>query len=270
VQDFEDLAPLLLTLDEIQGEVGNGRSRPLWATAADAAGARHNLVLKLRHPGVDHATPWPLCIVRELVGSLIAKRLGIPVPQPAIVEVKQEHARLLASMPNGARLAANIGTTFGSQRIDMSLEVASAPASHWRAILWLDAMSLNSDRHGANPNALWTGSRLIAIDHGHMVPSWTFAVDRTDSSSLYGEVSIRGHAGGVALKRTTVDFTAYAQEWAIRITADFLAWVRAQVPQTWASASDLDQLFAFLGARVTIAERQARELQRVLTEWPTN
>jgi hypothetical protein len=168
---FADLEPLTLFAREIRGAPVSGLSEPLFVECADADGDRHNVVLKLLNPMTPDRRPWNLCLVRDLVGSILARRLGLLVPNYALVQVGDAFAASAARHDAGRRISANIGMNFGSVRVDSVLEEGCNEAEFWEGPMSFDALSFNADRLPSNPNVLWTGKALYLIDHGMVAPT---------------------------------------------------------------------------------------------------
>ena len=107
-------------------------------------------------------------VAEVLVGEL-ARRLAIPTPRLAVVDLPTAIARYEADEEVQDLLNAspgrNLGVDFlpGSFGYDGSRPPSAADAG---AILWLDAYTANVDRTWANPNLLVWHRRTWAIDHG--------------------------------------------------------------------------------------------------------
>ena len=262
------LAPLRLTAREIRGVAESGRSRPLYVDCVGSDGARVTVVLKLRVPGTPDTANWGLCLTRDLVGSVLARRLGLPVPDYAVVSVDRPFIEVSSRHAEGARLQANGGENFGSVRLDSVLEGFCEERSAWAKVLTFDALSYNLDRKPSNPNVLWDGKVLFLIDQGLIAPTWTFAIDGTTSATLYGHANITLHAAFRLLQKAGDAYAdtieAWGEAWGRLITPEFLSWARKLVPAGWATQGQLDELFAFLAARGSIARLQERELVGVL------
>lgn len=260
----DDLWPLHLELIEVKAGAETGRTKPFFGEAVDAKGDRYQVLVKLREPGVHDGTPWRLCLARELIGAIIARHLGLSVPDYAIITVTEPMAHAGRNHPAaGGRLLDNIGANFGSRRIDSALAQACSDPNEWESPMAFDALSFNVDRKPSNPNVLWTGSVLYLIDHGLVAPTWTFEVDGTTAASTYGHVNIRLHAGFPFVQHQGRSFGPCTRSWTQRIDRRFVEWACAQVPSQWASAKELAELSNFLVARAGIADEQARELREV-------
>jgi hypothetical protein len=260
---FEWLRPDRLIAVELRQQVRGGASKPLIVDCQDSEGKSRSVILKLRDPGVPDGKPWGLCLVRDLVGGVLARQLGLATPDYAIVEVTKAFAKAVQGHTDGVRIAANIGANFGSAVLTPVLEPPVGTVDDWAEALGFDALAFNPDRKGGNPNALWDGNHLYLIDHGMMAPTWTFRYDGTHARSLFGPFNIRAHAGYPIMNGRGHAFSVTSQ-WDCVVTSDFLTWLRGIVPPTWASPSDLDALFRFLSERRHITTQQCNELKGVV------
>jgi hypothetical protein len=108
-------------------------------------------------------------LVAEVLVGEIARRLGIPTPRLAVVDMPQAIARYEADEEVQDLLTAspghNLGVDFlpGAFGYDGSRRPGPEDAG---AILWLDAYTANVDRTWANPNLVTWHGRTWAIDHG--------------------------------------------------------------------------------------------------------
>ncbi len=108
-------------------------------------------------------------LVAEVIVGEIARRLDIPTPRLAVVDMPTAIARYEADEEVQDLLTAspghNLGIDFlpGSFGYDGSRPPSPEDAG---AILWLDAFTANVDRTWANPNLLVWHGRTWAIDHG--------------------------------------------------------------------------------------------------------
>jgi hypothetical protein len=123
-------------------------------------------VVKLRGAGQGTRA-----LVAEIVVGELARALGLPVPELALVGLDAALGRaepdpevrdlLLGSVGSNAGLA-HLPAAVGFDRAARE-EIPGALASR---VVALDAFALNVDRTPRNPNLLWSGGRLWLIDHG--------------------------------------------------------------------------------------------------------
>ena len=108
-------------------------------------------------------------LVAEVIVGELARRLDIPTPRLAVVDLPSAIARYEADEEVQDLLNAspgrNLGVDFlpGSFGYDGSRPPTAPDAG---AIVWLDAFTANVDRTWANPNLLVWHGRTWAIDHG--------------------------------------------------------------------------------------------------------
>lgn len=127
-------------------------------------------VLKLR--GAGHGT---LALVAELIVGSLADRLGLPVPERALVELLPEfqsddHNDELADL-----LGRSVGLNVGFRLLDGARtprpeELARLDDDFAARVLFLDGLAQNPDRTHANPNILFWNGRPWLIDHGSSLP----------------------------------------------------------------------------------------------------
>jgi hypothetical protein len=112
-----------------------------------------------------------LALVAELVVGELARRLELPVPEIAFVELDpvlglaEPDPEIQELITASAGL--NLGLDFlpGSLPFEPAAGVPLDPALA-AAVVWLDALVMNVDRTPRNPNLLMWHERLFLIDHG--------------------------------------------------------------------------------------------------------
>jgi len=117
------------------------------------------------------AAQGPKALVAEIVAGELARALGLPVPELALVDVDPALAggesdpwvkELLERSPGR-----NLGVDFlpGSMTFDPRAD--GAPPPDFAAnVVWFDALVTNTDRSPRNPNILTWHRRQWLIDHG--------------------------------------------------------------------------------------------------------
>ena len=109
-------------------------------------------------------------LVAEIVVGELGRRLGIAVPELALIEVDAEIGRREPDEEVQDLVAASAGTEPG-HRLPAGLgrlrpELRRVGARTRPAIVWLDAFVANVDRSARNTNLLIWHKSLWAIDHG--------------------------------------------------------------------------------------------------------
>ncbi|MFL6177527.1 MAG: HipA family kinase [Ornithinibacter sp.] len=108
-------------------------------------------------------------LVAEVLVGELARRLDIPTPRLAVVDLPSAIARYEADEEVQDLLNASPGRNLGVDFLPGSFgyDGSRAPSREDAgAILWLDAYTANVDRTWANPNLLVWHGRTWAIDHG--------------------------------------------------------------------------------------------------------
>jgi|SRR6218665_704383 len=146
----------------------NSANQPLLITGVDKDTAeKGSFVVKLR------AAPRmsPEASMRELLASFLAMEMGIPVVEPAIIEITPEFVELLKDSPAWAVGNKSLGYNYGSRYIrDYSVLLLNKRLTEHQLPLAQDALAFdifiqNSDRTNVKPNMLTDGRNLVILDH---------------------------------------------------------------------------------------------------------
>ena len=141
-------------------------------------------VLKFRGAGQGAKS-----LIAELVAGEVARALGLPIPEIALVELDPDLARTepdpeiqhLIRASGGLNLA--LDYLPGSVTFDPVVEKPDAELAS--AIVWFDALVSNVDRTARNTNLLMWHRRLWLIDHGaalYFHHNWEGYADRATSA----------------------------------------------------------------------------------------
>ena len=154
-----------LTATRVERRLLGGNSSPV--VVDTQAG---HFVLKLR--GAGHGV---LALVAEIVVAGLAERLGLSVPERALVELapdtpSDDHNDELADL-----LGRSAGQNLGFRLLDGAhvatvRELEALPDEFAARVLYLDGLTQNPDRTAANPNVLVWKSQPWLIDHGSALP----------------------------------------------------------------------------------------------------
>ncbi len=123
-------------------------------------------VLKLR--GAGEGVP---ALIAELVVGELAERLGLPVPERALVELEPEFESDDKNDELADLLARSVGLNVGLRLLEGAREprpeeLARLDDDFALRVLWLDGLTQNLDRTPKNPNILFWNQRPWLIDHG--------------------------------------------------------------------------------------------------------
>jgi hypothetical protein len=111
-------------------------------------------------------------LVAELVVGLIARAVGLPVPEMALIEVLPDFGRSEPDPEIQDLLKASVGINMGLRYLDGAFNFQAAAAGEFISpevaarIVWLDAFTTNPDRTARNPNLLIWDRKPWLIDHG--------------------------------------------------------------------------------------------------------
>lgn len=138
-----------------------GGSLPALAEADDG----FKYVIKFR--GAGHGTK---ALVAELIGSEIARALGLNVPEAVLLGLDEAFGRTegdeeIQDLLRASR-GVNLGLHFLSGALTFDPVVMKVEAGLASRIVWLDAFLANIDRTARNTNMLNWHNELWLIDHG--------------------------------------------------------------------------------------------------------
>ena len=173
-------------------------------------------------------------LVAEVLVAGLARAIGVPVPDLALIRLDERIAKYEADEEVQDLLTASVGSNLGIDFLPGALGYdGSQPpdADLAERIVWLDALTANVDRTWSNPNLLVWHGRTWAIDHGaalyfhHSWPSRApsparFAAQPFDASRHV----LRDVAGGVGRRH---------DELAACLTQEALTASASQVPDEW-------------------------------------
>jgi HipA-like kinase len=114
----------------------------------------------------------PKALVAELIVGLLAVRLGLPVPQLALVDLPPPFGRSEPDPEIQDLLRRSHGVNVGLRYLDgaFNFDPTAAgtviTAEFAARVVWLDALVTNPDRTHRNPNLLVWERRAWLIDHG--------------------------------------------------------------------------------------------------------
>jgi len=171
-------------------------------------------------------------LIAELIVGEIARELGLPVPELALIDVPPPFGRGEPDTEIQELLQRSHGVNVGLRYLDGAFNFDAyaagdlVTADFATALVWLDALTTNPDRTPRNPNLLVWERRPWLIDHGsalyahHDWKGVDEAKTRTPFPLTARHVLLR-EAGGLE---------EADERLAARLTPDLLADVLARVP----------------------------------------
>jgi hypothetical protein len=111
-------------------------------------------------------------LVAEALVAQIANHIGLPVPQPVVLDLAEGFGRGEPDPEIQDILRGSVGANFGlaylagALAFDPAVDSALVSPELAADIIWLDAYVTNIDRTARNTNLLVCNQRLWLIDHG--------------------------------------------------------------------------------------------------------
>ena len=190
----------------------------------------------------------PLALVAEVIGTELARALGLRVPELALVEVD---ARLAEAEPDPeiqdllrASAGTNLGVDFLPGAVPFEPPVAPPLAAN---VVWLDGWLMNVDRTARNPNLLTWHRDLWLIDFGAaLYPQ--HAADDLAAQAARPFPALRDHVLAAAAEPLRHAHARLATPAAKAIEAAV-----AMVPEGWLVSHPREAYAEFLRARLRAA-----------------
>ena len=171
-------------------------------------------------------------LIAEIIVGLLAREVGLPTPEIALVEIVDEFGRSEPDPEIQDLLRASHGLNFGARYLDGAFNFDANAAVDFISpelaarIVWFDAFVSNPDRTHRNPNLMVCGRKPFLIDHGAALDAqhdWP-SVDETRTRAAFP--LIRDH---VLLARAG-DILQADSELSTRLTEDVFSDVMSKVP----------------------------------------
>lgn len=255
---MEDLSLRTVTVMRYILPLREGGSLPALAEADDD----FKYVLKFR--GAGHGVKM---LISELLGGMIAAKLGLQIPELVFANLDVDFGRTEADEEIQDLLkfseGLNLGLHFlsGAIAYDSSVKIDALLASK---IVWLDAFISNIDRTFKNTNLLMWHKELWIIDNGasfYFHHSWQNFEAAAKTPFKY----VKDH---VLLAQATklVEANAFAKE---TLTEEFFRGLVNLLPEEWLQWNDADEspeeirnvYFQFLKTRLEHSEIFLKEAQ---------
>ena len=239
--------------------MSGGLTQPKLVDALDKHERYKRVVLKLKNPGppVGKGHFAGTSLACELICAVLARALGLNVPDYAIVKVTRDFATSVHDKSIRHLLLRNIGENFGS--------VHNPFLALWNAryvnrsqvfidrledILTFDAVVINGDRQISNSNLMFRGNLLVPIDHSLALPVYLWEQDMLMNPPLFPPRHIRKHCASQVLKRKGCLYRRVLDNWQERINSQKLDELRKMLPCSWENQQgDIDKIFSFLESR---------------------
>jgi hypothetical protein len=213
-------------------------------------------------------------LARELIAACLAADLGLPVPEPLLVEIDDEWIGTISDAIIRARVAGSCRVAFGSTLMTGQYSVWNSgtpipdtlrPTA--AAIFVFDAIIQNADRREENPNCLVNGESVRIFDHElafmhRMILGWRppWAIGSLQVLEAPGKHIFRANLVGCA-----IDYAPIKAAWT-GITDQRLAGYRQALPPEWmGSAASIDSAISLIRDARDNIDGCLVEVNRVLT-----
>ncbi len=229
------------TATQFHRPMTRGRTKPSLITCEHADGTTVEVVAKFS-AGCDQREA---SLVHEVIAACLAGDLGLPIPEPVLIDVPPEWIATVPDVERQAAMRASSAVAFGSKLAgsgfaawNMGNQVSERLLPVAAAIFTFDAIIQNPDRRADNPNCLVRGDDLRIFDHElafchRLMLTWQppWAVGGLKSLERNGN-----HIFRAGLKGRNPDFAAIRASWAGLSDAQITAYESA-VPPLWQGAA---------------------------------
>ena len=220
-------------------QVSSGRTEPAFLTCERANSNSVELVAKLSS-ACDLGTT---SLAIELLAACLAGDLGLPVPEPLIVELDPAWIASIVDDKWRGRASISSAAAFGSCRAPNGFgqwiagsTMTTSLIARAAAILTFDCLIDNPDRRPSNPNCLQRGDELRVIDHELCFPSLILGWKPPWELGSLNHISVPdAHIFRNALQGKLVDWAPIAAVWK-GLSDGQLDDYEAALPPEWINA----------------------------------
>ena len=178
-------------------------------------------------------------LIAELIVGSLARAIGLPTPELALVEIPEPFGRSEPDSEIRDLLRASHGINIGLRYLDGSFNFAPSAAGELidaalaSRIVWLDAYTTNPDRTHRNPNLLVWQRRPWLIDHGAALYAHHDWGSVDDARTRTPFPMIRDHV----LLSLADDLDGADRDLGARITASMLGSILDSIPDALLAAA---------------------------------
>jgi hypothetical protein len=251
--------PLQLEDVEYRKDMSGGLTQPKLVDALDNHERYTRVVLKLKNPGppIGRGHFAGTSLACELICAVLARALGLNVPDYAIVKVTRDFANSVPDKSIRHLLMKNIGENFGSVHNPFLalwnaryVNRSQVLLNQLEDILTFDAVIINADRSIFKPNLMYRGDLLVPIDHSLALTVHLWEQEMLHNLPLLPQEAIRRHCAGQLLKGKNRLYRRILDNWQERINSQELDELREMLPCCWEyEQDDIDKIFRFLKSR---------------------
>lgn len=251
--------------------MANGKTKPIMLACERSTGEEVEIVAKFSF-GCNNS---PESLVREAIASMLAKDLGLPIPEPFIVSVTPEFINSIDDQNVVAYLRQSIELGFGCRKLPDGYATWTSNSGKLTdeglrtqalEILAYDCFVSNADRRPSNPNLLFNGKLFAIFDHEmafmtNLNMSWT---EPWKSGALGSFYHPKTHVLYPVLKSKEVNLQRLAEAFG-KITNDRINEYGYAIPTAWhGSEKAVERAITFIPALRDNIESAIDELKRAL------
>lgn len=249
--------------------VTSGRTRPARIECEKSDGTLVEVVAKFS-AGCNRRE---VGLAMEVVAACLAADLGLPVPQPYLLDTHPAFVATVRDTSQSTLMTASNRIAFGSTEAGNGFRIWSTadritddmvPIA--LGVFCLDAFIVNDDRRDTNPNLLVRGREMRIIDHEssfvHKMllgwqPPWRMG-------GLAALTTPGHHIFYAGLKGRAFDLSPIEQAWTGISDARLLEY-RNSVPHQWAAQAAVDDAISLIRDVRDSISAALTEVRRVLT-----
>ncbi|MEN6543550.1 HipA family kinase [Parvibaculum sp.] len=218
-----------------------GKTNPAFAICEDEHGATVEVVAKFSGNCERGVTSLSM----EVIAACLAADLGLPIPEPYLLNVSQEWAQLIPDAQQRLKITSSNPVAFGSHMLTgqyadwtSGTKISDPMVPTAAAIMFFDGTIQNPDRRVENPNCLTRGSEIRIYDHEltfsqdlviGWIPPWVLGGMRTLENPLGLHIFRDG------LRNRQIDFEPIRAAW-LSVTDDRLDAYGNAIPIEWNDA----------------------------------
>lgn len=262
----------LITAVSYLGAVGNGRTRPVRLEAIDEAGQYVETVTKFS-AGCDRGVTN---LAVEAICASLAVDLGLPVPEPYLVQVDRDIIDEIPDSELQNLILASEPLGFGSKQLPpgfftwaLNTPIHADMIFDALGVYVFDCFIQNIDRKPKNPNCLTNGTKIGIFDHEISLntkgvlfwkaPWETGGLD--DFASPDKHIFYNGLCGS---SNAAIHLHAVAERWQA-ISAKRIEEYGRAIPPGWQRGNEVQDMLNYLNDLISNLDNAMAKVRRVLS-----
>lgn len=227
----------MVTATRFYREMTSGRTNPSLLSCLDRTDDDVEVIAKFSG-GCDRGVD---SLVTEAIAALLGIDLGLPVPEPFLVEVDQDFIDIITNELIKQQISGSVFVGFGSKKLpqgfyswgaSQKIPVDLLPLT--AEIIAFDGLIQNPDRRPENTNCLSNGIDLAIFDHdlAFVTEGILFWKPPWESGGLDNLINAQNHIFFKQLKRKAINFDRLREAWS-SVTDARLQEYENTLPAEW-------------------------------------